>query len=269
MNDFESRLSTALREEAEEFAMNVDVQKGASELEVRLDGADRSKRRMYGLWALAAVAVVALMVVGYGLIAPKPVPAPKPVVTPTRDFSSTQFRLPFSVDLPGWVRTSTVVPVSEKPEWVTWNRCPSNETECIGLSFNRNAYLLQSDRFVAVTYSAYLAYLDGLEKSGAIQITGRTKQKVGGRSATVVSLTPMRDVPGGAGCHNDTSCEDFYTGVKTRIAVVDTAAVDPDGEFLVIWTRAGALAAPEVDWLTDFDATIAGLTFDGPTPSSS
>jgi hypothetical protein len=40
MSDFESRLITALREEAEEFSMNVDVHEGASELEDRLDASE-------------------------------------------------------------------------------------------------------------------------------------------------------------------------------------------------------------------------------------
>jgi hypothetical protein len=217
---------------------------------------------------MAAVAALAVVVVGYRLIAPKPTPTPLPVVTPTYDFSSTQFGLPFSVDLPGWVRTSTLVPVSEKSEWVTWNRCPDNETECIGVSFNRNETLLQSDRYVAVSYSGYIAYLDGLAKSGAIKITERSTRQVGGRPATVMSILPLRDVPGGAGCHADTTCEDFYEGVRSRYAVIDTATVDPDGEFLAVWTRAGALAAPEVAWLSDFDAMLAALTFDRPTPSS-
>jgi hypothetical protein len=267
MNDFESRLSTALREEAEEFSMNVDVQKGASELEVRLDGADRSKRRTYGLWALAAVAVVALMVVGYGLISPRQAPTPKPAVTPTRDFSTTQFGLPFSVDLPGWVRTSSVVPVSEKPEWTTWNRCPSPDTECIGLSFNRNATV--PGRPGPLTYASFLAYLDGLATEGDITISARSTTTVGGRPATVMSILPVRTVVGSAGCHADLSCEDLLEGVPTRIAVVDSAALDPDGQVLVIWTRAGAVAAPEAAWLSDFDLVLADLIFVGPSPSSS
>jgi hypothetical protein len=92
---------------------------------------------------------------------------------------------------------------------------------------------------------------------------------LGGRDATVMSLMPLREVAAGAGCHVDTTCEDFFQGVQTRIAVVDTASIDPDREFLVIWTRAGAVAAPEAAWLSDFDATLASLTFHGPTPSSS
>ena len=269
MNDFESRLTTALREEAEEFAMNVDVQKGASELDARIAGAEQRRRRATGMWVLAGVAALVLGVVGYRLIALRSTPLPGPVVTPTVDYSSSEFGLPFSADLPAWITTYLASPTSEKPEWVTWNRCPSAESECIGLSFNRTAFVLQNSAFTTITYSAYLAHLERLATSGAIEITARSTGDVGGRPATVLSILPLRDVPAGVGCHADTTCEDFLKGVPGRYAVIDTRSIDPDGEFLVVWTRAGAVGAAEVAWETDFTSMLGSLRFGRTSPSPS
>jgi hypothetical protein len=269
MTDFASRLSAALRDEAEEFAMNVDIQMGASELEVRLANADRRKRWTAGIAVLVAVAAVTLGVVGFRLIAPKPAPQPQPVVTRSFDFSSTEFGLPFSADLPTWVTTYLASPISEKPEWTTWNRCPDQATECIGLSFNRTQTVPKGNGHVAVTYASYLSYLDDLARSGAIEISARSTTTVGGRPATVMSIQPTRDIAEGVGCHADLSCEDFLEGLYGRYAVVDSASIDQGGETLVIWTRAGAIDVSEFAWLSDFDAMLTTLRFDVASPAPS
>jgi hypothetical protein len=269
MNELEHAIAATLRADAQEAAMTTDTARESQKLQDWLDGAERRKRRnlWFGVIGAAAAAVVVLGAVG--LLRPSTEP-PAPVTSSsTFDFTSTEFGLPFSADLPEWVTSYRASPNSEKPEWVTWNRCPSGDQECIGLSYNRTMAVPSVAGNERVTYASYLAYLDGLANAGAITISARSTTTVGGRQATVMSILPVRTVPGGAGCHADASCEDLLADVPGRYAVVDTASMDPDGEFLIVWTRAGALDAAEVGWLSEFDAMLATLRFDGPAPSAS
>ena len=63
MTEFELSLATALRNEAEEIAMQTDQQEASKELHVRLDRADRANRRQRVWYAAGAMAVAALVVV--------------------------------------------------------------------------------------------------------------------------------------------------------------------------------------------------------------
>jgi hypothetical protein len=289
MNDFASVLSAALRDEAEEISMSVDMNKGSARLDQRLDSADRSKRRTRWLvvvaGAAAAVAVAALAWRGLSTTNPPPVgpgpvpssssPSPSsPGPSPTKGFTSKTFGVPFVADLPRWTGSldRPEWPSSQQPEWVTWNRCPAGGTECIGLSFNRYGLVYDETKaqYLTVGYASYLAYLEKLRKDGLIDITARTSIKVGGRPATLLAITGRANLPSGIGCHSDTSCDNFGDGLKGYYAVVDPAGLDPDGAVLVIWTRAGAVAAPEKAWVEDFRSMLAGLRFPGvPGPSAS
>ena len=290
MNDFQSLLSTALRDEAEEISMSVDMNKGSEQLEQRLDQTDRSRRRTRWILVAAAAAVVVVAAVavqawrGLGTSSAPPVgPAPSsspsgspsstpsssPSPSPTKGFRSTVFGVPFVADLPRWTASLDTPrwPTSEQPEWVTWNRCPDGATECIGLSFNRYHYVLDeaASTYVPVTYASYLAYLQKLQTDGLIDITDQKAITVGGRPATWLAITGRAEVAYGIGCHTDTSCDNFGDGLQGYYAVVDTGGTDPDKDVLVIWTRAGAVAAPEQAWIEDFRSMLASLRFTTPS----
>jgi hypothetical protein len=289
MNDLESVLSAALRDEAEEISMSVDMNKGGAQLDQRLDDVDRSKRRTRWLVvAASAAAAVAVAVLAWrGLsttstlpVEPGPVPSSSspspssPGPSPTKGFTSTAFGVPFVADLPRWTGSLDTPnwPTSQQPEWVTWNRCPDPATECVGLSFNRYSYVYdeKKSQYVKVGYTSYLAYLENLRKTGLIDITDRTALTVGGRPATLFAITGRADLPSGIGCHSDTTCDNFGDGLQGYYTVVDPAGLDPDGAVLVIWTRAGAVAAPEKAWVEDYRAMLTGLRFPGgPAPSAS
>ena len=87
--------------------MNVDVNDGRVRARGRLDGADRSKRRTraVGRWRQSSSSHSWWSATG--LIARAYPDHRSRSVTPTRSTSATtQIGLPFSVDLPDWVRTS-------------------------------------------------------------------------------------------------------------------------------------------------------------------
>ncbi|MFN8157424.1 MAG: hypothetical protein U0R68_08395 [Candidatus Nanopelagicales bacterium] len=290
MNDFRSVLSSALRDEAEEISMSVDMNKGSAQLDARLDHEDRRRRRTRWLVVAAGAAAIAVGVLAWrGLsttstlpVVPGPTPSSSssspspssPGPSPTKGFASTAFGIPFVADLPRWTGSldTPTWPTSQQAEWVTWNRCPDPATECIGLSFNRysTVYDEKKAQYVKIGYASYLAYLEKLRKDGLIDITARQAITVGGRPATLLAITGRADLASGIGCHSDTTCDNFGDGLKGYYAVVNSAGLDPDGAVLVIWTRAGAVAAPEKAWVEDYRAMLAGLTFPGgPAPSAS
>lgn len=273
MNDLDTAIAAALRVQAQEAAMSTDTPQEQQILESRLDELDRrSQRRSRRItWgALAAAAAVLLLVVVGVRFAKAPgddgvAVAPKPPL-----FTSSSFAVPFTVEsLPRWLTTQTLEPTSESAEWITWNRCPDNATECIGLSFNRYTSV-DRDARTAVSYLQYLVYLDGLGRSGKLTITNREDARVDGLPAVIYDITPKADLLGGVGCQQIVfdECTDFFLDVPGRYAVVDTGSLDPSGAVFVVWTRAGAVAAPEQGWQQQFDQMLTTLRFARPASPS-
>lgn len=266
MSILESALSSALHHEAEEIAMDTDMNAGRSAHDARLDHVDAGRRRRRWVAGLAAAAVVvAVLALVISVVRPGAAPVP-PVQQPEPEFSSTTFGVPFTTDLPEWTDelSSTTSPTAEDASFVTWNRCPDPAVECIGLSFNRYTAVIRDGVSTPVTSAAgYVAHLEALASDGAIAITGREATTIDGRAATVLSITGVDDLPSGLGCHGDGSCDQFFPDVPGRYAVVDTGSLDPEDAVLVLWIRAGAVAAAEVGWLADFDDTLTSFRFVG------
>ena len=284
MNDFESALSTALRAEAEEISMNVDMHEGAEVLSNRLDDAERSKRR--GTWIKAATGVLAvaatIAVIAFGVNAIRSDHKSDPVSPTVPRFTSGgtnpgvigTFGVPFSVELPPWARGTGPTYHNEEPADVIWNRCPQNvDNECIGLQFDRIGTVGWPKR-TPVTYASFLAHLRTLATQGKITITDTTPTTVGGRPASVMSVFSPGGLENGLGCHSQTvdsldQCVGFFAGVPGRYAVVDTGSLDPDRQVMVIWSDAGAVAAAEEGWQQQFDHMLTTVRFIGATPSPS
>jgi hypothetical protein len=263
MNELDTAIAAALHAQAEGAAMTTDTPHEREVLESRLDRIDQQARSRRIVWtSVAAAAAVVLVLVGVRFARPAGTDgttvAPKPPL-----FASTTFGVPFSVDrLPTWLTTQSLTPTSESQEWVTWNRCPDNATECIGLSFNRYTSVSRDAR-TAMSYVQYLVYLDGLERAGKVTIAAREDTRVGGLPAVVYSITPKTDIAGGVGCQQLVfdECTDFFTDVPGRYAVVDTGGLDPSGAVFVVWTRAGALGPAEDGWQEQFDDMLTTLRF--------
>lgn len=273
--DTDTAIAAALRALAQEAAMSTDTPQEQQILESRLDELDRrSQRRSKRItWGVVAAAAAVLVLVAVGIrFAKAPgndgvAVAPKPPL-----FTSSSFDLPLSVEsLPSWLTSQSLTPTAESAEWITWNRCPDNGTECIGLSFNRYSSV-DRDKRQAVSYIDYVVYLDQLRRAGKVTIQSRTDARVDGLPAVVFDVTAKTDLAGGVGCHQLVfdECDDFYAGVPGRYAVVDTSGLDPSGAVFVVWTRAGAVAAPEQGWQQQFDQMLTTLRFTrsaSPSPS--
>ncbi len=272
MNELDTAVAAALHAEARRAAMATDTPHEQEILESRLDQIDDQARRRRILWtSVAAAAAVVLVVVGVRVMRSPGndgmVVAPKPSL-----FASTTFAVPFTVEsLPNWLTTESLTPTSESPEWVTWNRCPDNTTECIGLSFNRYTSVGREAR-TAVSYLQYVVYLDELGRSGKLTIESRKDAQIDGLSAVVYSIAPQVELSGGTGCQQLVfdECTDFYVDVPGRYAVIDTSSLDPSGAVFVVWTRAGAVGPAEDGWQEQFDEMLTTLRFPRPaSPASS
>jgi hypothetical protein len=270
MTELESAVVAALRAEAEEAAMSTDTPHEQKILDTRLDDLDRRTRNRRIVWTIVAAAA-AVVVVAVGARALVRAPQAAAPAAPPPLFSSSTFGVPFTVEsLPSWLTTQSLTPTSESLEWVTWNRCPDNATECIGLSFNRYGEVQGATSRTPVTYTSYVAYLDQLGSSGQVSISARKETTVDGRNAVVYDITAPKEVLAGVGCHTlgAAECDDFFDGVPGRYAVIDTGDLDPAGAVLNVWTRAGGIGPAEVGWTEQFDTMLASLRFTKPAPSS-
>lgn len=81
------------------------------------------------------------------------------------------------------------------------------------------------------SYAAYLIHLDGMAAVGIATITSRSPVTVGGRPATVVSLSVKRDAPGAIACafasDQAADCASLVAGRTVRMAVVDQGTGKP------------------------------------------
>ncbi len=166
---------------------------------------------------------------------------------------------------PQWVNESMDAPTAENLRHVTWNRCEDNI--CIGLTFLSLSKLdpfslVQRDDTAMPGYRGYLDYLDSLVADGKATITERSSRDVGGRPATVLTVTPLTEVPDGVGCEAgdgaSDDCWDFFEGVATRMAVVDVGSSNP----LVILTRTPPDNANGPAWVGQFDPMLETVQLD-------
>ena len=280
MNDVDSMLSTALREEAEEISMSVDLTKGAGALDERLDRADRRKRRTTWIIAASAAVVLVAAVIGARALGERHDSSPVvPTPTPTRSaspYTSTAFAVPLTLTPPGWtVPTSTLVD-DLAPTRITWaqSECAPPAPCDWGSDFGLRV-IAPSTYFdpahpdtptPVTTYAGYVDYLETWAANG-VTVSDRSETTVGGRPAVVVTMRSTAPPSGMWGCELPTeakvNCWGPVQGVAVRFAVVDAP-----GRPILIWTKASEQNPSAAQSFQDFDTMLGTVTF-GPAPSSS
>lgn len=292
MNDFESTLVAALRQEAEEISVNVDIDKGAEQLEVRLSNAERNKRRTTwvtvgaAVAAAAAIAVVVVVVRSMGSPSSGEVIAPAPQVG--KSYSTSSYPgVPFTVTLPAW--TTGIVPPAQEEfgRHVIWEQseCTANgaRVACLDGSDLKLRFLAPAAFYrpqdgptasAAPDYAGYVAHLKAIAATGDVTITGLTSTMVDGRPATVMTLAPQKSVPGSLGCESEFDVARDCWGlpdtetdhVILRLAVIDSGGSTP----MLAWMRANRSNPRAAVELAQLDTMLTSLRFSAaPRPSAS
>ena len=232
MNDFESRLATALRDEAEEFSMNVDMDKATNELDVRLDQSDRSSRRWSVVVAIAATVAV---VIGVGVLlgalrarGTDPGPA-SPTPTPLPRFTSSEFAPPTSLVLPEWIRQSHTVTSGDLPAELWWRACWEN---CPGVAPSTMLFVsiasvrtgTPSAEFAPIASAQqFLDRLDAIQRLGEVAVSDRSQVLVDGHPGTMLTVQEKATITDGFACETDLglACWDLNAGDWDRLVVLD------------------------------------------------
>lgn len=162
-----------------------------------------------------------------------------------------------------WNRCSVgsgCVPISG----LTWKHCPDG-TGCIALSFNLFSKLHMpgdppSTYEDMPDYTGYVAATQALVGSGDVTLSDVTTATVGGRPATVMTVTPNKDLEGAVGCYVGSGigddCVDLFSEVTTRMAIVDTG-----GTPLVIVIRTPTANPQRQESLAQFDQMLQTVEF--------
>jgi hypothetical protein len=125
-------------------------------------------------------------------------------------------------------------------------------------------YFLPGDTVVTShpSYSDYVAHLDALDEEGIATISDRSEIQVGGRPATVMSLSVLVDAPGAVACAGpvDTAvdCMPLIAGRGARIAVVDQGADTPP---TVLYLSLNGDATDRDERFAEFDTMLASASF--------
>ena len=156
---------------------------------------------------------------------------------------------------------SGCVPISG----LTWKHCPDGTSGCIALSFNLFSKLQVpgdppgTDRDMP-DFAGYVAAMASLVGSEDVSISDVTTATVGGRRATIMTVTPTRDMEGAVGCYVGSGigddCVDLFAEVTTRMAIVDTGATP-----LVILSRTPTANPKRQEWLAQFDQMLPTVQF--------
>jgi hypothetical protein len=194
---------------------------------------------------------------------PRPTPAPTHVT-----YTSTDFRVPFTVSLPTWL-TPFRGPVSEAAGEVIWSESDCNATTApcqdgadLKLRFISpySVYepLNAPEPSTTPRYAAYVAYLKALS---ALRISDMVSTTVGGRPATLMSVTATETLHGDVGCEqavyeDSGDCYSFFKGLLARFAVVDAGS-----KILIIWLRANPTSPGLTAKSADFDQMLTTVRF--------
>lgn len=112
------------------------------------------------------------------------------------------------------------------------------------------------------SYAAHLIHLDGMAAVGIATITSRSPVTVGGRPATLVSLSVKRDAPGAIACafasDQAADCASLVAGRTVRMAVVDQGTGKPP---TVLYLSLNGDAPDRVERFAEFDAMLTTVKF--------
>ena len=255
MNDFESMLSSALREEAEEISVSVDMNKADRSLDERLDGVDRG-RRGHVLLALAGAAA-AIVVIGAGAVVLRGhIPGAGVAQQSSRAVhQDPYFAPPFSMELPAWVTSNNVAP-HENSTYSWWPHCDAPAT-CADLSVSRYDSLALGSTTSSLGYVQYLDHLWALGEQKVLVLSGTKETTVDGRPAMEVWASSTTGKPLVLGCAAD-SCQDVPANSVMRYVVIDMGA----GRNPVVVFAQVAKANPQASaWLAQLDTVTRSLRF--------
>ena len=260
MNDFESRLTTALRDEAEELSMNVDMKDGTTALDQRLDRVDRSRRGWYAVAGLVAAAVVvfALVLAGRGpshgaSLAPATTPSAPSTSAPVR--TDTFFRPAFSAALPAWVEQNNIAS-HESDSYAWWSSCDVAAT-CADFSVSRFDTLKVDGLGPKLTYQAFHAHLRDLDSKGSLTISRTTPTHVDGHPATEVDADSTAMVANALGCAG-ADCQDIQPDMSMRYVVLDMGAGQTP---IVIFDEVAHTHPAAKAWLAQLDTVLESIRF--------
>lgn len=278
MTELETAIAATLRAEAEEAAMTTDTAREHDKLDARLDAADRSRR--VRTWVVAGAAAVALVVAVVGVRAlsanqdASPVqPSPSTSALPTVPYSTASLTPAMSLSLPPW--TAYTSQGSSDPGSVMFSQAdcaqlggaaPCSADEDLKLRAISVRYFYRPDAGPVVSqdpsYADYLAHLDALASQGFVTETDRAVRVVGGRPATVMSWTVLRDAPGALACASAgqpaVDCFPIIAGRSARIAVVDHGAGTPP---TVLYLSLNGGAGDRSERFAEFDAMLGTVQF--------
>jgi hypothetical protein len=281
MTDFESRLSAALRDEAEELSMDVDLNKAANQLDVRLDETEKSRRR----WSVVvAVAATVAVVVGVGVLLgvlrsrdadsapvnPPPSPSASASVTAT-SFSSSGFVHRFTWTPPLWAAANPTGVDTGSSNRVVWEQSGCVPATPCDYPIDYKIRVIASVGYWstptataqtrATTYAAYLAQIQAQRKYG-LTIADEKTTTVGGRPATLMTLTaaPGSNLVSVLGCERPNDTREMCWGLEPvftiRFAVVDTV-----GGVTTMWLRATSTNPDKDRAFADFESALQTLTW--------
>ena len=183
-------------------------------------------------------------------------------------YTSAIFVVPFSVSMPTWLSEHDVYSNGNysnnlaSPHEMSWaqSRCsPCADGYDLALRFvsPSGIYLPGDVKERAVPgYANYLVYLQEMESTYGLTITGTEQTTVGGRPATLMTLTPTQVVSGASfACSKpDTRADDCWwptVGVTLRLAVVDVGKTP-----LLVWIKANAANPAWPAIAQDFDEML-------------
>jgi hypothetical protein len=279
MNEFESVLSTVLRAEAEEISMNVDMQKAADSIDVRIDRAERRQRRQSWMAVAAAAVAVVAIVLGVRIVGSRgsaeSVGPPKPSSSPMTVTTSTMTPN-FTIALPGWTRDVPLAGIESDTGQAGWSQkdcsqlptrlCPVGEDLRVRFFSVRAMYRPQDGPTVTSdpTYAQYVAYIASLPATGAATVSPPTTLTVGGRPATEFSVTPILDESGAIACVNAFEARpDCYSGLlpgrENRLVVVDQGRGVPP---TVITFGMNASNPDQAALTAEFQQSLASVVFE-------
>jgi hypothetical protein len=281
MNDFESRLSTALREEAEEFSVNVDMDKAANELDVRLDETEKSRRRWSVVVAVAATIVV---VAGVGILVgvlrgrtadTTPVnPAPNPSATASvtaTPFSTSGFVHPFTWTPPLWAASNPAGVDTGSSNRVVWEQSGCVPATPCDFPIDYKIRVIASVGYwstptataqtPATSYAAYLAQIEAQQKYG-LTIADRKTTTVGGRPATMMTLTaaPGSDLVSVLACEGPNDTRQICWGLEP-VFMIRFVVVDTVGGVTTMWLRASETNPDKARAFAEFESALETLTW--------
>jgi hypothetical protein len=231
MTDFASALSTALHEEAREIAMSADMQHAEQRLHESIRSADRHRRVLVAVGAVAAVLIVAAGV-AFALNRPTAQPT-QPQPTPSRTAQLTE-PIPFdylnpllTVQLPLWIGKSDTYLRGAHYDQPHGDRA-------IALFSVDYMYPAGSTKITHPGYAALVSDWKALATHTQATVRDVAESTVDGQPATMMAVSLRRQVDGFAYCEAATSartdassCVSIFPGRTYRIAIVDHGSTRP------------------------------------------